>query len=83
MVRSVAVDSDTPQRVYAAGPAGLVRSDDGGLAWEVAGEGLPSEPLAVTLDSTVPQNIYTVLVDGSVWHSEDGATTWQKLGVGQ
>ena len=83
MVRSVAVDSDTPQRVYAAGPAGLVRSADGGLAWEVAGEGLPGEPLAVTLDATAPLNIYAVQIDGSVWHSEDGATTWQKLGVGQ
>jgi len=77
------VDSATPERVYAAGPAGLVRSDDGGLTWEVAGEGLTSEPLAVTLDSTAPQNLYMVLADDSVWHSEDGATTWQKLGVGQ
>jgi hypothetical protein len=83
MVRSVAVDSDTPQRVYAAGPAGLARSDDGGLTWEVAGEGLTSEPLAVTLDSTAPQNLYTVLADDSVWHSVDGAVTWQKLGAGQ
>ncbi|MCA9331199.1 hypothetical protein KC957_04050 [Candidatus Saccharibacteria bacterium] len=79
----MAVDSNTPQRVYSAGPAGLVRSADGGLTWEGAGEGLTGEPLAVTLDATAPQNIYTALVDGSVWHSEDGATTWQKLGVGQ
>jgi photosystem II stability/assembly factor-like uncharacterized protein len=83
MVRSIAVDSDTPQRVYAVGPDGLARSDDGGLTWKAAGEGLAGEPLAVTLDATAPQNVYTLLADGSLWHSADGATTWQKIGVGE
>ncbi|MEW5987317.1 MAG: hypothetical protein AB1791_11825 [Chloroflexota bacterium] len=82
MIRSVAVDPVTPERVYTAGPAGLFRSDDGGLTWEAAGDGLASEPLAVALDPVNPQTIFTVLTDGSVWQSADGATTWQLAGSG-
>jgi len=79
LIRSVAVDPLTPQRVYAAGPEGLVYSDDGGLTWAAAGDGLPGEPLAVTLDPTEPQNIFVVLTDGSVWESTDRAATWELL----
>lgn len=78
-VRSVAVDSEIPQRVYAAGPAGLFRSDDGGLTWEIADAGLPGEPIAVTLNPTSPKTVFTVLNDGSVWKSDDGTTTWQSM----
>lgn len=74
MVRSVAVDPVTPQRVYAAGPAGLVRSDDGGLTWRAAGEAL-----AVALDPTEPQRVFALLRDDALWQSSDGATTWQKV----
>lgn len=83
MVRSIAVDPSKPQRVYAAGPAGLFRSDDAGLTWEEAGDGLAGEPLAVTLggspDAATPPTVYAVLTDGSVWSSLDGATTWQRI----
>ena len=81
MVRSIAVDPSKPQRVYAAGPAGLFRSDDAGLTWEEANDGLSGAPLAVTLDPATPQTLFTVLTDGSVWRSVDGATTWQVLEV--
>lgn len=83
MIRSIAVDPVTPQRVYAAGPAGLFRSDDGGLIWEAADVGLTSESLAVTLNPAAPQTVFTVLVDGSVWESGDGATTWQPAGANE
>lgn len=76
-VRSVAVDPLTPQRVYAAGPAGLFRSDDGGLTWTKASDGLAGEPLAVTLNPAAPQTVFVVLSDGSVWQSSDGATSWR------
>ncbi|MCE7981812.1 MAG: hypothetical protein DYG89_11505 [Caldilinea sp. CFX5] len=81
MVRSVAVDPVTPQRVYAAGPAGLFRSNDGGLTWETAGAGLSGEPLAVTLDPATPQTVFVVLTDDSVWQSLDGGATWQPMGA--
>ena len=83
MIRSVAVDPLHPKRVYAAGPAGLFRSDDGGLTWEMANDGLKGEPLAVTLNPALPQTVMAVLTDGSVWRSIDGATTWQVVEAGK
>jgi len=80
MVRSVAVDPVTPQRIYAAGPAGLFRSDDGGLTWTAASAGLTGEPLAVTLDPATPQTVFVVLTDESVWQSTDGGDTWKLMG---
>jgi photosystem II stability/assembly factor-like uncharacterized protein len=77
LVRSVAVDTVTPERVYAAGPAGLFRSDDAGKKWTPAGEELPTEPLAITLNPAEPQTVFVLLADNSVWRSTDGATTWQ------
>jgi len=79
LVRSIAVDPLNPKRNYAAGPAGLFRSDDGGLAWEAVGDGLTGEPLAVTLNPASPQTVLVVMTDGSVWESSDGATTWQAV----
>ncbi|MGH2536349.1 MAG: WD40/YVTN/BNR-like repeat-containing protein [Candidatus Promineifilaceae bacterium] len=78
-IHSVTVDPNTPQRVYAAGPAGLFRSDDAGLTWAPADAGLSNLPVAVTLDPAVPQTIFTLLADGSVWRSPDGAATWAPL----
>ena len=89
LVRSVAVDPLNPKRVYAAGPAGLFRSDDGGLVWEAVGDGLPfdsaqgGEPLAVTLNPVSPQTVIAVLTNGLVWRSSDGATTWQAVEASQ
>ena len=77
VVRSVAVDTVTPERVYAAGPAGLFRSDDAGQNWMPAGAELQTEPLAVTLNPIEPQTVFALLADNSVWRSTDGAATWQ------
>lgn len=77
MVRSVAVDTITPERVYAAGPAGLFRSGDAGQNWTPAGEGLPAEPLAITLNPAEPRTLFVLLADDTLWRSTDGATTWQ------
>ena len=80
-IRSIAVDPKTPQRVYAAGPGGLFRSDNGGLDWTQADKGLTGKPLAVTLIPATPQTVFVALTDNSVWQSTDGATTWQMLKV--
>jgi photosystem II stability/assembly factor-like uncharacterized protein len=82
LIRSVAIDPKTPQRVYAAGPAGLFRSDDSGQTWEKASNGLAGEPLAVTLNPAAPEIVFVVLLDGSVWQSTDSASTWTKLETG-
>ena len=83
LVRSLAVDPLTPRRVYAAGPAGLFRSEDGGLTWTKASDGLAGEPQAVTLNPAAPETVFVVTTDGKVWKSSDGATTWQKAGSGE
>jgi photosystem II stability/assembly factor-like uncharacterized protein len=83
LVRSVAVDPLNPKRVYIAGPAGLFRSDDGGLTWKPASDGLKGEPMAVTLKPASPQTVIAVLTDGSVWQSLDGATTWKAVKASQ
>ena len=75
-IRSVAIDTVNPKRVYVAGPAGLLRSDDG-QTWQAADEGLTGEPLAVVFNPAAPQTVFTVLTDATVWRSPDGATTWQ------
>lgn len=77
-VRSVAVDPQTPERVYAAGPAGLFRSFNAGVTWVASGAGLAVEPLAVALDPSDPMTIFVVTVDDAVWRSPDGGTTWQR-----
>ena len=83
VIRSVVVDQLNPKRIYAAGPAGLFRSDDGGLTWETAYDGVKGEPLAVALDPASPQTVVAVLTDGSVWRSADGATTWPAVEAGK
>lgn len=83
LVRSIAVDPAHPQRVVAAGPAGLFRSEDGGLTWAAAGKGVAGKPLAVALDPASPDKVFAVLTDGSVWRSPDGASTWERAGAGK
>ena len=82
-IRAIAVDAKTPQRVYAVGPAGLFRSDDAGLNWIESGKGLSDKPLAVTTDPANPQTVFAFLSNGSLWRSNDGATSWQKVDGGK
>lgn len=82
-VRSVAVDPSDPNRVYAAGPAGLFLSDDAGLTWGSASGGWASEHAAIALDPSAPQHLFVVLADGSLWASEDRGKFWKLLGLGE
>lgn len=79
LMRSMAVDYKTPQRIYAAGSAGLFRSDDAGQKWDAASSGFKGEPLAVALNPDAPQAVFAVATDSTVWQSDDGATTWRML----
>ena len=78
--RSVLIDPKQPQRVYAAGEAGLYRSDDAGETWQAASQGLPTDGIvALTLDPRQPQRLYAATPTGALYLSEDGATAWQTL----
>ncbi len=79
-VYSLLVNPRTPQRVYAAGPAGVFRADDGGLNWQPAGQGLEDVTVvSLTLDPANPDTLFAATADGFVFRSDDGATTWQRL----
>lgn len=74
----VLIDPKQPARVYAADETSLYRSDDAGQTWQPANQGLPGEGLAaLALDPRQPQRLYAALADGSLYVSEDGATTWK------
>lgn len=76
----VLIDPKQPARVYAADGTSLYRSDDAGQTWEAADQGLPAEGVAaLALDPRQPQQLYAATADGSLYGSEDGASTWEVL----
>ena len=78
--RVVLIDPKQPKRVYAAGDAGLYRSDDAGETWQAAAEGLPPGGIvALALDPRQPQQLYAATPSGGLYLSEDGATSWRVL----
>jgi photosystem II stability/assembly factor-like uncharacterized protein len=70
-------------RVYLAGWTGLFRSDNWGVSWSSAAEGLPQqEPAtALLLMEGSPETLYAI-VGGGIWASIDGARSWAKRGAG-
>jgi hypothetical protein len=64
-----------PELVVAASERGLLRSSDGGRAWQPLGG-----PPLVVLDWQQPQPLWGVSADGQVWHSSDTGRTWQRSG---
>jgi len=76
----VRIDPRQPKRVYAAGEAGLYRSDDAGQTWRPAGEGFPSGAIAaLALDPRQPERLYAATAAGDLFLSEDGANSWRAL----
>lgn len=79
-VYSIQVHPETPERVYAAGPAGVFRADDGGLNWQPAGQGLKDVTVvSLALDPVNPDTLFAITAAGAVFRSDDGASTWQAL----
>ena len=77
-MHALAIDPERPERVYAAGGAGVFRSDDAGRTWESAAQGLPSGAVtALALDPREPQRLFATTVEGALYVSADGAETWQ------
>ena len=80
-VNAVVADPANPLRVYAAGAAGVIRSDDSGRTWEVSSAGLEGvEVVALALNPTAPEMIFAAAANGDLYHSADGATTWRRMG---
>lgn len=80
-INAVVVDPGNPLRVYAAGAAGIVRSDDSGRTWQESSDGLENvEVIALALNPTTPSTIFAAAANGDLYQTDDGATTWRRLG---
>lgn len=76
----VLISPEQPARVYAADENKVYRSDDAGQTWELAAQGLPEGGVtALALDPRQPERLYAAAASGTLYLSEDGATTWRAL----
>lgn len=76
---AVAADPEQPDVVWALTSAGLARSDDAGLTWEVAYtmEGVAGQPLALAVGSGV---LWVATEDPrALYNSNDGGTSWERV----
>jgi photosystem II stability/assembly factor-like uncharacterized protein len=78
--RTTVSDPQHPERVYAAGETGVYRSDDGGQMWQATSEGIENSPInALALDPREPRRLYAGAADGTLYLSDDGASSWRLL----
>ncbi len=90
-LHAILVDPTDPRRLWVAiASAGILRSEDGGVTWTACNQGLRvftagGSPRYLThklaQDPHDPQLLYLQNIDG-VYHSVDGATSWQLLEEG-
>jgi len=79
-VNAVAVDPRDPKIVFAAGPAGVFRSNDSGLNWQASSEGLGTAAIIVlALNPGQPDTLFAATAEGALFRSDDGAQTWQSI----
>ncbi len=86
-VNNIAVDPANPQVLYAAagtrgmGGGYVYKSEDGGLTWKQAANGLKQTGVSfVAVSQDNPPVIYAI-VDTEIYASRDGAQNWQKVGT--
>lgn len=86
-INDLVAEPQNSQRLYAgtgsAGSgSGVYKSEDGGLTWQLAADGLPSQDVVALALSSVPSPILYALVGvrGDIYASVDGAQSWEPLG---
>jgi photosystem II stability/assembly factor-like uncharacterized protein len=72
----VLIDPEQPSRVSAADATTLYRSNDAAQTWEPASQGLSKPVAALTLDPRQSDLLYALTATGTLYRSEDGATSW-------
>jgi photosystem II stability/assembly factor-like uncharacterized protein len=88
-INVLAVDPTDPQVLYAgtgiygSGGGGVYKSEDGGLTWRLAVNGLPNEVVkTLAFSQDVPPTLYTnVGPRGDIYASTDGAESWTYVGL--
>lgn len=79
-VNAIVVDPRDPKIVFAAGPAGVFRSNDSGLTWQPNGEGLGTAIIVtLALNPAQPDILFASTVEGALYRSDDGAKTWHSI----
>ncbi|MBI3741819.1 MAG: hypothetical protein HY257_08705 [Chloroflexi bacterium] len=79
-VNAVVVDPRNPKNVFAAGIAGVFRSNDAGLNWESSNKGLANaRVIALALNPNSPDTLFAATAEGAIFRSDDGAQTWQSI----
>ncbi|WP_386066187.1 hypothetical protein ACFJIW_16795 [Tahibacter sp. UC22_41] len=81
VVHILLADPFVAGRVYAAGAAGLFRSEDAGRHWRALGaDVIPvndiPKPVAFIADQDRPGRLYLITYDWRVWRSDDSAEHW-------
>lgn len=76
-VNGFAVDSENPKVMYAAMRDGLFKSSDAGETWKPVGKGLKNLA-AVTVNPRKPVEVYASTIEGVIFRSTDGGTTWER-----
>jgi photosystem II stability/assembly factor-like uncharacterized protein len=86
-INALVIDPARPQILYAGtgengSGSGVYKSEDGGLTWQLASNGLPSEDVTalVIIRSDPPTILAMVGVRGYSYFSTDGAQSWKRAG---
>lgn len=76
---SIAVVPSQPLRLYIGTDAGVLVSDDAGLSWRQAGQGLPpaQRVLQVLVHPDDSNLLYARIYPGRLFRSTDGGANWQ------
>ena len=85
-INTFVVDPSNPQVVYAGtgengSGSGVYKSEDGGVTWQLAADGLPNADVkALAINPANPNQLYAMSdVRGEMYTSTDAATTWKRL----
>jgi photosystem II stability/assembly factor-like uncharacterized protein len=76
-VNGFAVDPENPRVMYVAMRDGLFKSTNAGETWTPLSKDLRNLA-AVAVNPKRPGEVYAATVDGVVFKSTDGATTWKR-----
>ena len=83
-IHTVALDPSTPTTMYATtGGQGVLKSENGGLTWHQANNGLDYPFLFVLIvDPVTPSTLYAATTGGGVFVSDNGGANWTAMNNG-